>query len=139
MGVGKRFLKHFGPATTEACPWLVDEKSDDTSAQAFYNVYTELVRQLRREESLSLLRTLKRDFYIPLPRIRPGGSSAGSRSTANRSAAASGHRRNNTYTNKVRRPVTHPDKGDRTAVHAGRRPPYRTQHRANPHHTGRRS
>lgn len=139
MGVGKRFLKHFGPATTEACPWLVDEKSDDTSAQAFYNVYTELVRQLRREESLSLLRTLKRDFYIPLPRIRPGGSSAGSRSTANRSTAASGRRRTNTYTNKARRPVTHPDKGDRTAVHAGRRPPYRTQHRANPHHTRRRS
>ncbi len=141
MGVGKRFLKHFGPATTEICPWLVDEKADASTPQAFYKVYTDLVQQLRREDSISLFRTLKRDFYIPLPRIRPGSSSgspnAGSRGAANRRTGSGS--RSNTYTNNARRPASRSGIKDRTAVRAGQRAPYRTQHRANPNHTGRRS
>ena len=139
MGVGSRFLKHFGPATTETCPWLIDEKDSKLSPKDFYEVYTDFVQQIRRENSMSMLRALQKDLSISLPRVRPGTHS-GSRNTGSRNNGArnTSSRRNSTYINNAHRPASRPRRESRPPVHAGQRPPRRTQHRANPNHTGRR-
>ncbi len=139
MGVGKQFLKFFSPATTEPCPWLIDDRASVSSPTSFYNAYVELVRLLRRENSVALLRSLSRDFYIPLPRIRPGSSSGSGRNVGHRGSGHRGAPRSNVHHSNIRRPAPHPRHSARTPVHVGQRPIRRTQHRANPHRTGRRS
>lgn len=124
MGVGERFLKHFGAVTTESCPWFVDEKNLIRSPKDFYKVYMDLLRRLRKEEALRTIRSLRGGFYIPLPRVRPGSNT--------------GSRRNHTYTSSADRASSHTRSESRTTVPAGRRSPRRTQHRVNPTRTGRR-
>ncbi len=131
MGVGKRFHKHFGAATTESCPWLIDEKMGSGSSNAFYLAYTELAKALRAERTMGLFRSLRSELdHISLPRIRPGSPSDNRRT---------GTRRGNSYTNRARRPAPHSRSGNRPTVRAGQRSTYRTQHHPNPNHTGRRS
>ncbi len=144
MGVGSRFHKIFAPVTKESCPWFIDERTSTATPTGFYKAYTELVKLLRTESSMSFLRSLHRDFYVPLPRVRPGTSGSGQRgpghrSTGHRGSGRTASPRSNAYRTNARRPAPHLRERSREPVHAGRHPTRKTQHRANPNHRGRRS
>ncbi|MBR6826423.1 MAG: DUF2207 domain-containing protein [Oscillospiraceae bacterium] len=150
MGMDSRFLKHFGAVTTESCPWVVDEKSRTASPKEFYELYKELLRSIRSREQSSLLRAFGKNIELTLPRIRPGsGRSSSGRSGSGRSSfgrSRKGGAGSNGAPSGTRNPYRTDTRADARngASHShaasGRNAhPRRTQHRANPNRTGRRS
>ena len=124
LGLGNRFRKHFAPITTEACPWLVEERNGLSSPGAFYTLYTELLQQLRIQGQKGALRSLGEKLSASLPRLSlPSGGSSG--------------RRRDPFAGTTR--AQSRSHSPRTSSNRSRNSTYRrTQHRANPARTGRR-
>ena len=157
MGISKRFRKYFGAATTETCPWVVDDQSRSSSAESFYRFYKDLLQQIRTEQRSTLIRNIAGAIEVSLPRIRPtspGGNGRSGRSTSSHSRSTgrpSSHRSSSGHRSDSYRPNSHDystrstsdprrtgDPRRASSVSHGHEP-RRTQHRANPAYTGRRS
>lgn len=128
LGVGNRFLKYFAPATTDACPWFVDERDAVRTPQDFYQLYIEFLRRIRGENRGKGIRALTKSIEEALPRIRPGSS--GNSTPRKKSSHYSD--RDRVYSHSSSDP-------HRSSAVNRSHSPRRTQHRANPARTGRRS
>ena len=151
LGMGNRFRKHFAPATTEACPWVIDERKSTLSAEEFYKIYMEFLRQLRSENASEIFKNLSALISSILSGVS-GKTGSGGRSSRGSTASGRGGSRssrgNGTSGRGGKRPPHIPrskgspssDRGnDSTASHRKSNTPRRTQHRANPARVGRRS
>ena len=125
LGIGNRFVKHFGAVSTEACPWLVDEKNMVRSPRDFYSLYKEMLRQLRMQDRISFFRSLGQRIVTNTPRVRPGNDRGRSKGSSS-------------YKNKARRPASRSDNATSRASNRRRTTTRRTQHRANTQGTVRR-
>ena len=126
LGAGNRFRKQFGAVTTDSCPWLIDERKSIRSPQDFYDLYKEFLRLIRSENRGKYLRFIAKNLDLSLPRIRPGTGSGSSRNTSSYKS----HKRSTPYENSDYQRASKVNRN-----HS----PRRTQHRANPSRTGRRS
>ncbi len=88
LGMEKRFVKRFAPATTEVCPWIIDERKSDPTAQDFYELYRELLVLLRVHNTLQGLRSKKRT-----PTQKSSGSKERKSSPASKKRPASANAR----------------------------------------------
>ena len=147
LGVGNRFRKNFGGVTTESCPWFIDDRDPSPSPITFYKIYKEYVQLIRRAQWSILLQSLTKSIPLTLPRIRPTSHSRSTGGHNRRSSSSSQVNRNRSvprrpspgrtaspeYSNHYRPEPRHND------LPRKHHSPQRTQHRANPVHTGRRS
>jgi hypothetical protein len=73
LGMDKRFVKYFSASCTEPCPWLLDERKDSVGAKDFYEIYKELLVQLRLRNAMQALQSrFGRKPHVPAGRPTSG-------------------------------------------------------------------
>ena len=73
LGMDKRFVKYFGGSCTESCPWILDERKDSVGAKEFYEIYKELLVQLRIRNAMQALQSrFGRKPHVPGSRPTSG-------------------------------------------------------------------
>ncbi|MBR4309380.1 MAG: DUF2207 domain-containing protein [Oscillospiraceae bacterium] len=85
LGRDRRFVRYFGKACAETCPWMRDERNPDLHATEFYSLYKELLVYLRVN---ALLQTLRSKFgrQPHVPRVSSANKSSSSRNTRSSSS-----------------------------------------------------